>query len=118
MNISRGEKHIVIEFKNSELTVDAIEKALNTVNDKYENENIILKMDEVSDITDEAFNSLSFWNDYVLKNKRSFIIASLIEDLWDGIPEIEKTHTLSEAQDIIFLEEVERDIDNHFEENY
>lgn len=118
MNISKGDKHVVVEFKCEKLTQADIEKAQDRVSEKYENESIILRMANVADIEEKVFEMLSFWNETVKGRNKSFVIAELVEQLGTEVPEIEKTLTMSEAQDIIYMEEVERDIDEHLGENF
>ncbi len=117
MTFSKEEKYVLIETTNEHLDTEIIDAMRDRFYEKYERENIIIMLPKVKEMTDEAFNRFSFWNGETRNMDKTFVIASLVEELGNEMPEIEKTMSLSEAQDIIFLEEVERDIDRHFEEN-
>lgn len=117
MVLTKEEKYVLIETKDEVLTAESIDKMRERFYEKYERENIIILLPTVKEMTEKTFDRLSFWNTETRNINKTFVIASLIEELGNDIPEIEQTHTLSEAQDIIFMEEVERDIDRHFEEN-
>lgn len=115
-SFTSGDKHLLIEVQDSDPTSEFFQLLQEKSDEKYAKENIILHLPAVENLSKEACEVINWWSKYVISKKKSFVISSLVDELQDFLPNIEHTPTISEAQDIIFMEEVERDIDAHFDE--
>ncbi|HMP93080.1 MAG TPA: STAS domain-containing protein [Phnomibacter sp.] len=83
--------------------------------------NVVLNMEAVAEVDKEATEWLSTWQQRFYEQNHSFVICQVqpvVEALWDRWELLELlniTPTLSEAWDIVQMEEIERELMEGFE---
>lgn len=105
--ISSEERHDEVAFSNAELTIEALEQAqLQVANAK----SLIINLERIERMEDGVANFLLSWSNSV-KPFKSFKLCAVNEEVSKALPEdLEILPTLTEAQDLIFMEEVEREL--------
>lgn len=108
MNITKKENYVIIEDKNTD--VDTFATRLSNSYSKFEKNNAVINVLDKGNL--EAKDLLVFLeiSNFHRKNKRSLVIASnplSIETLPDDLM---IAPTLREAEDIINMEELEREL--------
>jgi anti-anti-sigma regulatory factor len=84
--------------------------------------NVVLSMKQVCSTDEKAANALAGWQHRFYENNRSFVVCELqlgVEEALDKLELLEVmnvTPTLSEAWDIVQMEEIERELMDGFEE--
>jgi len=108
MNITRKENYIIIEDRNIDVATFATQ--LSQSHSEIENNNVVVNVLDKGNL--EAKELLVFLevSDIHRKNKKSFVIASNPLSV-DTLPEdIIIAPTLREAEDIVNMEELEREL--------
>lgn len=110
--ISSKDQHNLVAFTTSELSKVDIDNLSNSLNAEEAN-NVVLDFEGIKKVDDEALSAL---NDLAVNWKQkplSFLGFGLSEEyLSQNSFEFEFTPTLTEAQDILFMEVVERELDS------
>jgi exonuclease III len=75
-------------------------------------ENVLLVLTENEEPQDEFLKAIESWRSNAEDRKKSFVISGDVNFCQSHFADIECAPTISEAQDIIFMEEVEREMDN------
>lgn len=114
-NLQRGDKHVIVEVEDQVLEEEDIQHLREQVAAKYNEGNVVLHVPYLNSLSDKVLQCMVNWNKETRSANKSFVISALDQSLAEAIEDIEVTHTLSEAEDLIFMEEVERDLDLDFD---
>ena len=114
-SINIGDKHALVEFNSSDIKLGAIAAIRKELHVQHPNENVILNLPKITILTAQNITDIKEWFHATKAANHSFIIVSLADDLGVDLPNIEQTPTISEARDMIFMEEVERELGASFD---
>ncbi|MDR9487711.1 hypothetical protein [Salibacter sp.] len=109
MKYEKGDKHTQYFLKWSDHESDV--KACKEHWSRNE-ENVLLVLTDNDIPKDDFLEAVNIWKSKVEDKKKSFVISGDEKFCESYFAETECAPTVSEAQDIIFMEEVEREIDN------
>ncbi len=104
--VEKHEAHVELTWTISAIDATDVEVAIAEVGDQ----NAILIFTKVESISEDAANKLTQEMSDKLDANRSFKLAEVNEQLQAVFKNIELVPTLTEAQDLLFMEEVERDL--------
>lgn len=108
MKVTVKDKYKILQDDQGDLTGFATYISQN--HREYHNDNVIINLLEKDDITNENLLSFLEISNLHRRNKRSFVIVTREIDI-DTIPEeLIVVPTLLEAEDIINMEELEREL--------
>lgn len=74
------------------------------------NDNLVLDLSEVEDLGPENLKSLLPWAEAQRDRKKSFVVVTTAVDISEVPEELNVVPTLGEAEDLIQMEEIERDL--------
>lgn len=107
---TKGSQHVIVALSDNpgQTESDSFYARMETV--EAEDANIIADLSGLTDLSDEGAATLLEWRNDTLDNLKSFVICGYKSELPTSLEEVEFTPTLSEAQDIVFMDEVERSL--------
>ena len=114
-NIESADKHVVVSVSVATITTDLVQTMSAAYTSLYDDNNMVLILSGVNEIEPPAVIELERWFQHVKNGDQSFVIADLKDDLGHLLPNIEQAPTITEAQDLIFMEEVERELGVHLD---
>lgn len=122
--LSTKEKFAQIELEETSLSANMTAELDNLLSEcvKMPEKNIVLSLKPVIEVAPEAALVLLDWQSRFYELKQSFVLCELsgqLENRWeeDGILEqLNTTPTLSEAWDIVQMEEIERELFSDYDE--
>ena len=104
------EKGHTVIIKDTQGDVKAFQEKITAEYNKYKELNIILDLSQDKDITLETLLSFLVMSNKHRKAKKSFVMVAADIDFNDVPDEIVVVPTVLEANDIIEMEEIERDL--------
>ena len=109
MKTVRKENYLCIGLEGESIT--DFSSALTKRHEEYQNENVVVDISEFEDLDREHLLSFLELSDRHKMDKKSFVIVNKAVDI-DKIPDdLIIVPTLQEAEDVIQMEEIERDLD-------
>ncbi|NIJ44543.1 hypothetical protein FHR24_000982 [Wenyingzhuangia heitensis] len=106
MNITSSEKHTLLTAKTS---FDAFKQELSNVFGDFKDQNIVLDFSNIK-VTEEDIQSLEKYAETQAENNLSFAIIAVNFDADAFEEELNVVPTLTEAEDIIDMDEMTRDL--------
>ena len=122
--LSTKEKFTELELSEPVLSAnmtDEIDKMLSECMEKPE-KNLVLSLKGVEEIQAPVALKLLDWQGRFYEEQQSFVICDInpaIEELWESeglLEQLNVTPTISEAWDIVQMEEIERELFSDFDE--
>ncbi len=113
--IKKGDKHVLIQIADSAPSSALLTNLLTEYTSSHTESNVVLNLEEVLTLDVECVKVIEAFFKQVMAEELSFIIAGLDEELGYLLPNIEQTPTITEAQDLVFMEEVERELGAHID---
>lgn len=108
MKTVRKDNYLWIGLEGESIT--DFSSALTKRHEEYKNENVVVDISEFEDLNTEHILSFLELSDRHKMDKKSFVIVNKAVDI-DRIPdELVVVPTLQEAEDVIQMEEIERDL--------
>lgn len=116
---TKGEKHVLIKVTEPEPASTLLTNLLQEYTSSYTGTNVVLNLEEIQTLNPDQVEVIETFFKQVRGSEVSFVIAGLDEELGHLLSNIEQTPTVTEAQDLVFMEEVERELGAHldFEDN-
>jgi hypothetical protein len=114
-SIEKGDKHVIVHCDVANLTKEVVQTIFNEYVSNYDDWNVVLNLSKTESFNEGAIVSCEQWFQHVKNGEHSFIVTGLNDNLGHFLPNIEQVPSISEAQDLIFMEEVERDLGVHLD---
>ena len=114
-SITIGDKNALVTISANAIHTGVIASIRKELKSKFPDENVILDLPQVTVLTSQNITDIKEWFHVTKAANHSFIISSLSDDLGVDLSNIEQTPTVSEARDMIFMEEVERELGASFD---
>jgi anti-anti-sigma regulatory factor len=112
---TKGEKHVLIRIAESEPTSALLTNLLQEYTSSHTGTNVLLNLEVIQTLNPEQVEVIETFFKQVRGSGVSFVIAGLDEELGHLLSNIEQTPTVTEAQDLVFMEEVERELGAHLD---
>ena len=113
--LEAADKHVIVTCTAKIVTQTIVQTMQANYTSLYDDWNVVLFLAEATKVKAEAIDELEQWFQHVRNGEHSFVIAALQDDLRHLLPNIEQVPSLTEAQDLIFMEEVERELGVHLD---
>lgn len=109
MKITRKENYIILEDDKNDIAAFATYLSKN--HSEFENENVVVNILDKNDIDDKDLLMFLEISNLHRMQKKSFVIASMPVSIEASLPEeLMIAPTLREAEDIVNMEELEREL--------
>ena len=108
MKVTEKENYKILEDEKND--VMGFSSFLESVHENFEDDNLVVDILKYGELTLEELLSFLKLSNMHRKNKKSFVIANDAINI-DRVPEeLQVVPTLREAEDIVQMEEIERDL--------
>ncbi|MBU2526057.1 MAG: ribonuclease Z [Bacteroidetes bacterium] len=108
MNLQKLEKHTLIEA--TETDFETFRDAFDEAYPSFVGENLILNLHELQGLSTQNLLTFSKLQKKHRRAKKSFVVVYLHADFNDFPDDFQLVPTLQEAEDLIEMEEIERDL--------
>ena len=109
ISLTKEEKYTALKLESICFNIAAIQQEVTKANT-----NIIIDAASVTETSDTELEALQSIYEAQAEGEKSFIIANLLDTIWDQAEdadiELNVAPTLNEAIDILFMEELEREL--------
>lgn len=109
--ITEEDKHHLVAFSETEMSLEAVNELFVQLN-QIDPDNIIIDLSKTENIESETLSELNTFAETWKQKNRSFLGFGLMEKyLVEDSFKFEIVPTLTEAQDILFMEIIERELE-------
>ena len=112
---TKGEKHVLIKVTESEPALELLSNLLQEYTSSHTGTNVVFNLEEIQTLNPDQVEVIETFFKQVIGSGVSFVIAGLDEELWHLLSNLEQTPTVTEAQDLVLMEEVERELGAHLD---
>lgn len=116
-SIEKGDKHLVVSCLEKNPSQELIKTIFAEYLSHFEDWNVVFNLSSIGTLEKDVIDTIEEWFLHVKNGDHSFIIACLDENIGHFLPNIEQVPSITEAQDLLFMEEVERDLGVHLDFN-